>query len=222
MRTSACAVVLAASFVIACGKSPQGYQRHSYSTRNMPSSTGDVKIPVGLWEKIEAVHIVEGGGPSKAAGKDEVHTEFMPVKVFLIEKNRGILGGRNHELLFGEGGGEIDLKDFAGAQKGTFYIAFEALVEGNEHPPRVFYLSNAVRRQVGRDAMGAGCKGYYEITSSFAKAMKTDGYQVNTTAARHVSALAGAYFFAISRAGKLHLAQVTIKDSRYRALHCRR
>ncbi len=214
MRFAAFAVASAAFAAAACGRESRGYQRHSYSTRNMPSASAEVKLPVGLWEKIEAV---QAGG-----AKDGVQTEFMAVKVFLIEKNRGALGGRNHELLFGEGGGELDLKDFASERSGTFLIAFEAALDGEGTGPRVFYLSNAVRRHLERESVGAGCKGYYEITSFFSKAMKTGGFQVNTTAGRHVSALAGTYFFAIPRGEKLHLAQVTVKDSRYRPLHCRR
>lgn len=217
-RASAVVLLLCAIFGVGCGKTPLGYQRHSYSTRNMPSTGADVRLPVGLWNKIEAV---QRGSDESVTGL-EIESEFMPIKVFLIEKNKGILGGRNHELFFSEGGGEIDLKDFVADQKGTFFIAFEPVAASTDAPPRVFYLSNATQRTLGRETLGAGCNKYFELTTAFSVAMKSDGIQANSTDGRHVSALAGTYFFAVPQAGKLHLAQVTIKDSRYRSLHCRR
>lgn len=207
---------------VGCGEGGQGYRSHSFATRNMTASSTDVKLPVALWKKIEDVHFADASRAGSAVSAEGAPTEFMPIKVLLIEKSRGILGERNHELLFEEGGGEVDLKSLVVDKKGTFSIAFEPVVAGAERPPKVFYLSNAIRRRVGNVDVGAGCDGYFDITSFFTKAMKHDGIEVNTTAGRHVSVLAGTYFFAVPHDGKLHVAQVTIKDSRYRSLHCRR
>ena len=50
--------------------------------------------------------------------------------------------------------------------------------------------------------------------------MKGEGLLLNTTDGRHVSALAGTYFFAAVHDGKLHLASLVIKDSLRQDLMC--
>lgn len=152
----------------------------------------------------------------------EVPTDFMPIKVFLIEKNKGVLGGENHLLSFGPGGGELDLANFLGERQGTFHIAFEIGLERGDNPFKVFYLSNARKREIDGITYGAGCNTYHDITGFFEKSMKGEGIRVNTTQERYVSVLAGTYFFALSHEGQLRIAQVTIRDSRFRQYHCHR
>lgn len=164
-----------------------------------------------------------GGEGSHSAGSHlSLPTEFAPLKVFLIEKNRGILRRQNTELAFGPGGGEIDLRDLVESKRGSFYLAFEFMPEADpkaEH--KVFFLSNGIRRKRGDEKIGNGCDRYYDVTKAFDKAMKGEGFLLNTTDQRHVSALAGTFFFATKHADKLFLAQLTVKDSGQRALHCR-
>lgn len=168
-----------------------------------------------------------GGGGHGGGGGIESHislpTEFAPLKVYLIEKNRGILQRQNVSIEFGPGGGELDLRDLVQNKSGSFRLAVEFLADAPPEAVRkVFYLSNSVRRKRGSEVIGNGCNRYYDITSVFTKAMKSKGLLLNTTDQRHVSALAGTYFFAVKHEGKLNLAQLTIRDSGQRALHCRR
>jgi hypothetical protein len=201
-----------------CTKTPR-YKKKTYSERNMNSVTAGVELPVSLWSKLEAV-------PGEKAVDEPWPTKFFGIRVFLSEKNRGILGGVNHELIYGEGGGELDLADFLQSKNGSFYFAIEAMIEGKPDKPKperhVFYLSNAVKRRLGNEAVGAGCGTYHDITGFIDNVMKGEGIQVNTTAGRHVSTLAGTYFFAIPYENHLYLAHLTVKDSRFRVLHCRR
>ena len=166
------------------------------------------------------------GGKAAELEKGVLPTEFAPLKVYLVEKNRGVLHGINHEIVFGPGGGEIDLQDFVENRKGSFYFAVEFMpdlpVEKASTGRKIFFLSNSVRRHNKAETIGNGCHNYYDITTSFDAAMKTDGYALNTTDLRHVSALAGTFFFVMKTEGKLSIAQLTIKDSSHRALQCRR
>ncbi len=166
------------------------------------------------------------GGKAAELEKGVLPTEFAPLKVYLVEKNRGVLHGINHEIVFGPGGGELDLQDFVEDRKGSFYFAVEFMpdvpVAKASLGRKIFFMSNSVRRHNKTETIGNGCHNYYDITSSFDAAMKTDGYALNTTDLRHVSALAGTFFFVMKNEGKLEIAQLTIKDSSHRALQCRR
>lgn len=168
-----------------------------------------------------------GGGEHGEAGGSSGHTslpsEFSPIKVYLIEKNRGILRRQNHEFSFGPGGGEIDLRDIVEPKRGSFYFAVEFMPDAPpEAEQKVFFLSNGIRRKRGHEVIGNGCNTYFDVTSAFKKAMSGHGFLLNTTDQRHVSALAGTFFFAVKHEDKLHLAQLTIRDSGQRALQCRR
>ena len=185
-------------------------------------------------ETTRAAPTAEGGeaagGPSgnKVAEleKGVLPTEFAPLRVYLVEKNRGVLHGINHEIVFGPGGGELDLQDFVENRKGSFYFAVEFMpdvpTEKGSLNRKIFFLSNSLRRHNQSETIGNGCHNYYDITTSFEVAMKGNGYPLNTTDLRHVSALAGTFFFALKNEGKLSIAQLTIKDSAHRGLQCRR
>jgi hypothetical protein len=193
----------------------------------MVRAASDVELPVSLWDMIEAVYdpMALEKIPQKetrSSAKFEIPTEFIPIKLYLVEKNRGILNGTNYELVYGKGGGELDLQDFVSDRNGSFYVAMTVNLDLGEKPLRVFYLSNAKQRKIGGEEVGAGCDTYIDLTRYFAKAMKEKGILANTTRQQHISLLAGTYFFVASVGGRLYLSQLTIKDSRYRQLHCRR
>ncbi len=163
-----------------------------------------------------------GGHGGKKVQLEKPDIDFAGVRVFLMERTPGILGGKNLELAFGTGGGELDLADYVQLDRGTFSVAFEISSPHGEAPLRVFFLSNSRRRKVGYDSYGSGCENFYEISSYFNKAMLDRGLLVSSTDRRHVSALVGTYIFAFNYDTKLNLSQVTIKDSRFKDLHCRK
>ena len=222
-------IIAITGLFVGCTKEP-AFKKKPYTPRTMNSVSSGVELPVSLWSLLEAVpaaeeHKSDGHGGSKNTSNEPLPTKFMAIKVYLAEKNRGILNGENVELSFHEGGGELDLADFTASKQGSFYIAIEPVFKTpDDSKPKldVFYLSNAVKRNVEHETFGAGCNTYHKISHFFEKTMKHDGILVNTTAGRHVSQLAGTYFFAIPHGGRLHLAHLTIKDSRFRSLQCRR
>lgn len=146
----------------------------------------------------------------------------MGLKVYLYERNKGILGGENHLLIYPAGGGELDLKDFVTDKSGSFYFSAEPKTKNEKPNLKVYFLSNSVVRDLDENQVGSGCDTYFEISSAFAKAAAADGFLLNTTAQRHVSAAAGTYFFVIDDGNKVQLARLTVKDSRYPAVQCKR
>lgn len=207
-----------ALLILGCqGKST--FKELKYREQEMPAPQTDVKLPSKLWSLFENPNLEE---KAETETFDQKPTEFLPIKVYLHERNKGILGGFNHELSFQAGGGDLDLKDFVTEKSGSFFIGFEADAKVPLDHLRVYFMSDSEERKLAGDVYGSGCNTYFEITSAFKKAMAKDGFLVNTTSQRHVSALAGTYFFVNEQGEKLYLTRLTIRDSRYPSLHCKK
>lgn len=221
---------------LSCDKRPP-YLRREFSVKAMPPAAEDIMLPVSLFDKIEEVanYKLKGFGtsgdkaehePEKPDSKGDTvqkaTVEMAPLKVFLIEKTKGILGYETLQLDYPKGGGELDLRDYVQEKQGSFYVVIEFGVVPGENPFKIFYLSNAQKRKLSGDIVGAGCNKYFDISSYYKNSLNSMGFLVNTTNQRDVSALAGSYFFATKVGGKRYMAQLTIKDSRHRQLLCRR
>lgn len=206
-----------------CGKKEPAWKAHSFSEDDLSRSNVEAELPRSLWEKITGV--LTGGATAEASGGSNkvgsLPSVFAPISVYLIEKNHGILSKGNIEIKFASGGGILDLHDYVQSRSGSFYFVVDFLPKAEKVDRKVFFLSNGATRKLGNETLGAGCDTYFDISTSFAKAMSGDGFLVNTTAARHVSALAGTYFFAAAQEGKLYLASLTVKDSSQKRFQCR-
>ena len=235
-RLTASALIAAALLLPSgCEKGP-AWKKHMFAKVDMTRAPMDeVRLPRSLWEKIEGLlHSAHGpgagggghgggGGPVDAAPKAGLPTVFKPLKVILIEKNHGILQRGTSELVYGPGGGELDLKDFVNEKSGSFYFLVEFAPEELEGVDRkVFFLSNSLIRKKGDERVGTGCNTYFDVSTAFRKAASDKGFLVNTTEGRHISALAGSYFFAAVHEGKLNLASLVIRDTSQRSLQCKR
>ena len=221
--------------IVGCSKGPPAWKKHSFAEQETSRDAVQATLPRSLWHKIAAVLqpekkvVVEEkkheGGEAEAeapAMRGPLPSVFVPLKVYLIEKNKGILARGNSAIEFAAGGGELDLKDFVNSKNGSFYLVVEFMPDMQDISRRVFYLSNGVEKTVGRgETVGAGCDTYFDLTKAFEKAMNHEGFLVNTHEARHVHALAGTYFFAAAGPGKLYLAALTIKDSLHKRAQCR-
>ncbi len=212
-------------FAISSCKNEPGWKTETYEERAVKPQSGEVKIPAGLWSRVTALTVVKPPpGHKEAADSGEaIHPETAvePLKVYLIERNKGVLKGHNVALSFAAGGGELDLHDFVQPLRGSFFVAFEFLPAIPNADTKVFFLSNSVVRKLGSDTVGSGCDKYFDLTKTIASAMKKNGFLVNTSDQRHVSALVGTYVFVSTYDGKLHLASLTIHDEEHRALQCR-
>jgi hypothetical protein len=222
-------VLLALIFgLLSCKERTPAYVSARTKTLNMSGAAQDVHLPTELFDEIQKVHkplvsdkeATDQETDTKA--KLEIPTEFFDFRVFLAEKTKGVLGGANYELLFGSGGGVLDLKDFVPSDRGTFFLGIKPdLPVLEKEELHIFFLSNSQKWTFNGENFGSGCDVYMDLTSYFTSAMKQDGFVVNVEHGRHVALLAGSYFMAISIKGKLYLSQLTIKDSRYRKLQCR-
>ena len=206
-----------------------------YAERTSASIAGEVKVPKELWERLidpekplrgsielSQVPTPNRGGGDSAIAKATIETDLKPLTVYMTEETRGVLGGRNSKITFGPGGGDLDLRDFITEKNGAFRIIFEF---GADLDPtikkRVWYLSNAIKRKVGPDWVGAGCDTYMDITGFVSQSNLKDGILIAVSGDRYVSALAGTFFFSAKRAGRVQTSRLTLFDSSKRKLQCR-
>lgn len=184
-------------------------------------------IPSELWERVvdperplkapinlSQVPTPNQGGGDSAIAKASVESDLKPITLYLIEESEGVLGGRNQKVVFGPGGGDIDLRDFVREKKGAFRVIFDFASDGGDGlARRVWYLSNAQRRKVGPDLVGAGCDTYMDITSAVGSSLKGEGLLMAVSSDRHVSALAGTFIFSVKRGDRVEVARLTFTDS---------
>ncbi len=220
------ALIFPALFLVGC-KSEPAWKSRVYVERSLSSNIGEVMIPAELWERVidperpliapmnlSQVPTPNRGGGDSAIARTSVETDLKPVSVYLLEESEGVLGGRNQKVVFGPGGGDIDLRDFVREKKGSFRVVFSFADDaGPEVPRRVWYVSNAQRRKVGPDLVGAGCDTYMDISSVVASSLKTDGLLMAVGGDRHVSALAGTFIFSVKRGSRIEVARLTFTDS---------
>lgn len=223
-------VALVMMILAGCRQDTPAWKKHGFSTKDQSRSAFSARLPRSLWDKITS--LVAALGPVEvghAAGESQdgspkrigqLPSVFAPIRVYLIEKNHGILNQGHTEIILPAGGGEIDLSEFIQPKNGSFYFAAEFMPGIEKLERKVFFLSNAPERDLDGERFGAGCDTYFDISTAFQKAMARDGFLLNTTDGRHVSALAGTYFFAAAHEGKLYLASLTVKDSVRRKLQC--
>ena len=224
------AIILALALVASAGcKKEASWKTATYTDVSVKPQSSEVKIPASLWEKLLAL-VAPAKTPGKPTPEKEgakekeaatPETSLEPLKVYLVERNKGVLKGQNIALSFVSGGGELNLPDYTANLRGSYYIAFEFMPDVENLDTKVFFVSNSVIRKVGGNVLGTGCDTYFDLTKRFANAMKQDGFLVNTSDQRDVSALAGTYVFAAVVDGKLHMSTLVISDDVHRALQCR-
>lgn len=226
-------IVAVGASLLGCQKEPP-WKSRAFIERTSSSGVGSVPVPESLWNRI-----VEPERPLKdllgnttekneqkpakesAVADVSIETDLKPVAVYLIEQTHGVLGGRNHKVQFGPGGGDLDLRDFVVENRGAMRVVFEfgESVDPNAKR-RVWYLSNAKRRRIGNDEVGAGCRTYMDISSAVETSQRGEGLLFAIGDDRHVSALSGTYFFSVKNGSRVEVSRVTIYDSSKRALLC--
>lgn len=232
-------------FALGCNKEAEENKSHEreqsgYEEVNLTRATTDVMLPAELWDRMESIyHTTHTTGfgsagdkneedapePGKKEGisqKIEIPTQYMALKAFLTEKDVDALGGKNFELTFGLGGGELDLKDFV--KKGKKQFAFAVKMDEPISPKdtlRVYFLSNSKNTKLGNTEWGAGCHKYMDVTTYFNKTLSHKGVLVSAADLRYLRVLAGSFFFVLNKNNSLYLAQLKVTDSRYKNIFCR-
>lgn len=220
MRHGTFILIVAFLTLSACSSEPPAWKKNRFTEVSVTEPLSRNHLPRGLWNQIRGVLHSEAleSDPEKSGSLPSI---FVPLKVYFVEKNKGILHRGHTAVQFAAGGGDLDLSEFIRDKNGSFYLAVEFLPEMDDVKRRVFFLSDGVQRRIGQEVVGAGCNVYFDISKAFARAMKKEGLLLNTSDARHVSALAGTYFFAAAKGEKLYLSALRIKDSKHKSLQCR-
>jgi hypothetical protein len=219
------AFAIATSVLLTGCEDESPWKARSFSEHASRGSSGEVPVPSALWK-----YIIDPETPllqkdvEKSVDDTAVETEMVPLTVYLIEETPGVLGGRNQKIVFGLGGGELDLRDFIRERRGAFRVVFEFGREDLDPKTvkRVWYLSNAITRKVANEEVGAGCDVFMDISSFAAESYKKNGMLVAIGGDRHISALAGTYFFSLKNRGRVEVAHLVVFDSSKRELLCAR
>lgn len=204
--------------LLACKTELAAWKQYHFTEVIANEPLSESRLPRELWNKIRGTLSEK---LSKDEGRGTLPTVFVPLKVYFIEKNNGILQRGHTVVQLAAGGGELDLSDIVRDKNGSFYLAVEFLPEMENAQKRVYFLSNGKQRRIGGETVGAGCNIYFDLSKTFEQAMKKNGFLLNTSEGRHVSALAGTYFFAAAKGDKLYLSALRIKDSKRKFLQCR-
>lgn len=176
----------------------------------------DFKMPAAIWELVEKAP--DAKHPEEPSN---LGIFYSSVKLFLTEKNPGILQSPAYEIELPRGGGAIDLAKLLTGNQGSFYVGFELpeeITTGTNF--KAIYISDARKRKLDDRVFGAGCNQYFDITPKFLLMMKTEGIKANTTRQRHVTVLAGHYIFSAMKDNRIYITQVHLTDSRYKNLLC--
>ena len=200
---------------------------------SLKASVLNPDVPTKLWDMVEEQYNTTGVD-EYSEGLDRKKTKLDPpkkvfdVKVNLIEKNKGSLGGINYQLDFGASGNFLDLKDYLNADKpGSFFFDIQLLpeieVEGKPRPSfKIFHLSNSKKLKINGEIHGNGCGEFRDITSFFFQQKKKGGILVSGKSARHISLLAGTFVFVAVDSETLYFSSLTVTDSRYLNFTCRK
>ena len=145
----------------------------------------------------------------------------LEVFVFLKEKTKGVLRGKNWKIQYAPGGGELDFAEYVeGDFRGTFLMGIDVLNAPEGADREIYYLSNAKKRAFGGDFVGSGCDAFYVVSGFFQK-NEEQGISLNTTSLAHVSAMAGQYFIIYKKKTNIFLATLDVFDSQHREISCR-
>lgn len=199
----------------------------------LKASVINPNVPTSLWDKVEEQYNT-GKIDEYSEELDRKKTKIDPpkkvydMKVRLIEKNKGSLGGINYELDMGSSGNFLDLKDFLSSDRpGSFFFDVELEPSPiNEDAVnksfRVFHLSNAKKLKIAGEVSGGGCNEYRDVTNYFLQRKKDGGLLVSGNDARHVSLLAGTFVFVAVENDTLYFTSLSVTDTRFPKFICRK
>lgn len=210
-----CFIFCACLCAFSCSKKSIFESPEETQVRVVDDTPGDFKIPVALWEDIEAQ---PKHGDEMVENKSSII--FAPLRVFLIEKNAGVLVKPRVQVDFPRGGGVLDLSEFTTAVEGSFYFGLEIPGIAGLTNLRVFYLSEARKRKIDGEIYGAGCQTYMDISARLNQEMLKEGLKVNTVRNRHTSVLAGNFILTAQKDKRTLVTQVHIVDSKNSNLLC--
>jgi hypothetical protein len=185
------------------------------------TSENDLAIVDQLPEDFPVPQVVWDSMKSKNPDEKEKPIIYTSVKLFLKEKNKGVLKKSLFAYEFARGGGELDLSTVLGPYSGTFFLGFELPEFENVYQKKVFFISESRQRKVDDEILGSGCNKVLDISTEFFKKNKDKGIEINTTRSRQDSILGGHLIFLAETEKNWLLTQVTFFDSSRTDLFCK-
>ncbi len=196
---------LSVGLLLACSQEPdrEGYEETALST------SMERKIPRQLWDRIE-------GESSEGV---ESRIRFVEVDVYLLEVNEGVLQKPRLKLRLPVGGGEVDLADFMGETKGSFYLDFE--IAGLAESPFVYFVSQVQSSSDLGDELGSGCGVMANLSNKFSQWRKVGGLKLNSTRGRHVRVAGGDFVIFAKQEDKTLISRVSLVDRTQPEIFCK-
>jgi hypothetical protein len=185
---------------------------------------GDIAIPSVVWDLLEGKSTISYSGKivhqELARAKFEENI-FVGIRLRLIEKTPGVLGGRSFEIKAQRGGLNLDLAKYIKGDRGTFIMSFRPDVDVSPEKTKVYFVSRSRKRKNMGQILGSACNTFFDITDYYLKTMITEGMEVNVTDNRHISLLSGHFVMLASQDGLVRaLTQVSFSDSTHNELIC--
>jgi hypothetical protein len=224
---------------------PQEHAAENFTVYKINEFGNDIKIPSLVWDHLEGLvdndaHKTAepkkdlpaaghggghgGGETASAAGptKKDVTSGavFAGLKITLKEKNPGVLKDSSIAIELPKGGGEIDLAKYMGLKKGSYYLNFVFPEMQDAQFKKVIFISQAKRRKIDDDIVGAGCNVFFDLTSSVSKNFDKEGIKLNTTRDWHSSVIGGHFLFSAKKDTQTVVSRVTFRDSAHPELFC--
>lgn len=189
------------------------------------SSNREVLVPAALVQEIETWYLKDfrtrkkGDPPSDVEVLSSVPRRLLNVALEITPKS-GNAVLEPQQLRLPTGGGVVDLARSVEGEQGAFLVQMKLDSEVNLNHRRVFFVSGARKAKVMNEDYGAGCKTWMELTTWFDMTHAKEPLEVFAAQQRHARVLAGTWVFAALNEGVLHLAAVTLKDSRFPEIAC--
>lgn len=221
-------VIFATLLNLGCKKTVDEHHPVSLQEAEVKRANRDVQVPEALVQELEHWYILteRKRDPTRAGTDMEIKNglkrELLDLELTLVPKSGSVLATGVHFRL-PTGGGVVDLDRVIEARGGGFWVQMGLKKQPEEiQALRLFYISDARRRTVAGDALGAGCNRWAEMTSWFNHQLQNQRLDVYGADQRYLTVLAGTWLFAVVTPGELHLGTIAITDSRYPRLLCSR
>jgi hypothetical protein len=195
---------------ISCTKKPT-FDMHESDVQLVDELPDDFVVPNVVWESMKP----------KIPDEKEKAIIYTSVKVFMKEKNKGVLKKPLLGFEFGRGGGDLDLSTVLGNTQGTFFVGFELPELENALQKKAFFVSQSRQRKVDGEILGSGCNLVLDLSTELYKQSKETGIKINTTRYRHDSIMGGHLILLGETEKNWLMTQVTFFDSTREDLFCK-
>ncbi|MGE0764471.1 MAG: hypothetical protein AB7N80_14440 [Bdellovibrionales bacterium] len=188
-------------------------------------SNRDLQVPQSLVKELESWYLKTQHKLTPVTSLSDLEImgglqrQLLDLELTLVPKTGDALNDSVHYQL-PTGGGVIDLAQSVRGSRGRFTAQMKLSKAPEDGEMRVFYLSEARRRDVRDEPYGAGCNKWMELTTWFNQHHSHQPLVVYATDQRHISVLAGTWLFAVVRTGELWLGSITLNESRTPHLQC--